>query len=365
MELRGGALDRHGLRAARLPVDLDPAEARQDVGDGAVHEVGAVELGRDLHREPLPAPGRLHPAGIGDRPQEVAAEPDERLHASIEEPLAGLHRVEPLLPRWLEVVEFLQPVERCQFGLLGDADGTLTLHVRVAPHRADPGAGLSDIAAQKQQVDEHPDGLGALAVLGQAHPVDADHRLRAGVDAGGRLQRRPGQSGAPLQGGPILPVAEADEGLEAVGVLGDEGAIEDPRPAGGVRRPVEGEQRLAQAGERREIPAGFHLVILRRNLGGGARQHLYRRLRVGEALQPAFPEGVEGDDLGPRRRASWSGCSIRGEFDPTFWPKKKIRSVVSKSSSSTVPTGAPIDCGRATEVGSWHMLEESGRLLLP
>ncbi len=67
----------------------------------------------------------------------------------------------------------------------------------------------------------------------------------------------------------------------------------------------------------------------------------------------------------PRLRASCSGCSIRGAFEPTFCPKKKSRSVSSKSSSRTVPTGEPMDCGSATEVGSWHMFEESGRLLLP
>ncbi|GJE69508.1 hypothetical protein CHKEEEPN_1036 [Methylorubrum podarium] len=39
--------------------------------------------------------------------------------------------------------------------------------------------------------------------------------------------------------------------------------------------------------------------------------------------------------------------------------------MASKSSSTVVPTGTPIDCGSAFEVDSWHMLEESGRLLLP
>ena len=42
-----------------------------------------------------------------------------------------------------------------------------------------------------------------------------------------------------------------------------------------------------------------------------------------------------------------------------------MQSVCSKSSSSTVPTGTPIAFGSATEVLSWHMLELSGRLLVP
>src|SRR5262249_6009907 len=41
------------------------------------------------------------------------------------------------------------------------------------------------------------------------------------------------------------------------------------------------------------------------------------------------------------------------------------QSVCAKSSIFTVPTGTPMVCGRATDVLSWHMLELSGRLLLP
>ena len=44
-----------------------------------------------------------------------------------------------------------------------------------------------------------------------------------------------------------------------------------------------------------------------------------------------------------RRRACCRSCSMRGEFEPTFCPKKKMQSVFSKSSRSTVPTGAPMD----------------------
>jgi len=67
----------------------------------------------------------------------------------------------------------------------------------------------------------------------------------------------------------------------------------------------------------------------------------------------------------PRFEASCSGCSMRGLLVPTFWPKKKMQSVFSKSSRSTVPTETPMLSGNATEVLSWHMLEESGRLFVP
>ncbi len=67
----------------------------------------------------------------------------------------------------------------------------------------------------------------------------------------------------------------------------------------------------------------------------------------------------------PRFAADRSGWSSRGEFDPTFCPKKKIASQWSKSSRRVVPTGTPIRFLSATDVVSWHMLLLSGRLLLP
>ena len=56
---------------------------------------------------------------------------------------------------------------------------------------------------------------------------------------------------------------------------------------------------------------------------------------------------------------------MRGLLLPAFWPKKKMQSVSAKSSRVTVPTGTPMLSGSATDVLSWHMLELSGRLLLP
>ena len=56
---------------------------------------------------------------------------------------------------------------------------------------------------------------------------------------------------------------------------------------------------------------------------------------------------------------------MRGLLVPTFWPKNRMQSVFSKSSRITVPTGTPMLSGRATEVLSWHIFDESGRLFVP
>ncbi|MDF9864813.1 hypothetical protein M2437_003795 [Methylorubrum pseudosasae] len=261
-----------------------------------MHEVGAVELGRDLDGEAQRAPRLLHPLRVGHRADEISAEPNEGFHLAGENAFAGLDRVHPLLAGRLEVVHLLEFIERHQRRLVGDADGALALHVRVAAHGADAGAGPPDIAAQEQQVDEHLHRLGAAAVLGQAHPVDADHRPRAGVDGGGRLHPLAPQPGLGLQRRPFEPVAELLELFEAVGVLGDEIDIENARAPFRLRLSIHGEERLADAAERRDVAAGLHLMVLSRNLRRGMGQHLDGRLRVGEPLQPALPQRVEGDD---------------------------------------------------------------------
>ncbi len=42
-----------------------------------------------------------------------------------------------------------------------------------------------------------------------------------------------------------------------------------------------------------------------------------------------------------------------------------MSSQLSKSSSDTVPLPIPIERGKATLVGSWHMFEQSGKLFVP
>ena len=125
----GAVLHRHGLRSARLLIQLDAAETRQEVGDAAVDQMAAVELGGDLYCQPQLAPGRLHAASIGDRPHEIAAEPDKAMHLAFQDLLACLDCVETLVARRLEPELFLQLVDWHQLRFFGDADRALALHV--------------------------------------------------------------------------------------------------------------------------------------------------------------------------------------------------------------------------------------------
>ena len=67
----------------------------------------------------------------------------------------------------------------------------------------------------------------------------------------------------------------------------------------------------------------------------------------------------------PRRAALRSEVIIRGWLVPGLCPIERIRSVWSKSSSVTVALPMPMARGRPTDVASWHMFEQSGKLLVP
>lgn len=67
----------------------------------------------------------------------------------------------------------------------------------------------------------------------------------------------------------------------------------------------------------------------------------------------------------PRLRASTRLVIMRGLLVPVFWPMTKIASACSKSAMTTVPLPMPMAGCRPRLVGSWHMFEQSGKLLVP
>ena len=56
---------------------------------------------------------------------------------------------------------------------------------------------------------------------------------------------------------------------------------------------------------------------------------------------------------------------MRGWLVPGFWPITMIRSACAKSSYAMVDLPMPIVSSIAVPVDSWHMFEQSGRLLVP
>ena len=60
---------------------------------------------------------------------------------------------------------------------------------------------------------------------------------------------------------------------------------------------VERDHSLAHAGKRGNVAARLHQAILRRDPRFRERQHFGRPLRVGEAFEPALPQGIEDDKV--------------------------------------------------------------------
>ncbi len=80
---------------------------------------------------------------------------------------------------------------------------------------------------------------------------------------------------------------------------------------------------------------------------------------------PRSRSGLNDTMAAPRLEASRSSPSMRGWFVPGFWPKMKIASARVKSSSVTVPLPTPMLPRMPVPDGSWHMLEQSGKLFVP
>ncbi len=143
-------LHRHELRSGFLGIDLGATEAWQNVRYFAMYQVAAVQFGGDLYGQSQPAPGSFHCFAFWDGTNEVAAEGNETVDLASQNGFAGFDGVQSLLAGGIEAELLGDPIERHQFRLFADADRPLTLHIGMAPHRADPGTTFADIATQQQ-----------------------------------------------------------------------------------------------------------------------------------------------------------------------------------------------------------------------
>ena len=80
---------------------------------------------------------------------------------------------------------------------------------------------------------------------------------------------------------------------------------------------------------------------------------------------PASRSGLMEMIRAPRPLAASRAESMRGWLVPGFWPMTTISSAVSTSARLTEPLPMPMVSESARPEDSWHMLEQSGRLLVP
>ena len=89
------------------------------------------------------------------------------------------------------------------------------------------------------------------------------------------------------------------------------------------------------------------------------------RCGLTKLVKPASFSGLMARILPPLSLQRSRAESIRGWLVPGFCPRMITRSAWSKSSRVTEPLPMPRVVLRALPEDSWHMLEQSGRLLVP
>ena len=164
-------------------------------------------------------------------------------------------------------------------------------------HRAAARARPADVAAQQEQVDQHADVDRTVDVLGETHAIDADHALGRDIDCRCLTDRRLRQPAFALDRIPAGRAAAADEFIEALRVLRDEGVVDHRILARRACRIIGFDHAFAQAEDRRDIAPGLDLEIVVGDFCLLAGQHRARALRIDKRHQPLLDHRVERDDL--------------------------------------------------------------------
>ena len=284
-------LHRHTLRAAGLHVDFGSAQARQDQCLTPMHQVAAVELGGDMHREIAALQGFPGFVGVWRGGGKIAAQRKKHLALPCQHLADGLHGVHTRLARWLKAEHITQLVQQGSGRLFPDTHGAVALHIAVAAHRARPGALAAHIAAHHQPAHDGLNGGHGVLVLRDAHAPAGDHVLGADVDIARRTDLRLGQARLLLQQRPRLGPQVGGQCLKARGVFGNEGVVQHPAALVFLLQHM-----FHHPFDSRKIATHAQLEVVRadgRRAQGG---HLHLVLRVGKALQPALAQGVEAHD---------------------------------------------------------------------
>src|SRR6516162_9416278 len=110
--------------------------------------MATIELGADRNGQLQPSHRRFGRRPVRDRSDEIAAEPDENLGASVDHRLDRVDDAVSARPRRIKTEYFLYLIEKFRRRLLVDTHRAITLHIGVTAYRTDPRPRLADIAAQ-------------------------------------------------------------------------------------------------------------------------------------------------------------------------------------------------------------------------
>ncbi len=169
-------------------------------------------------------------------------------------------------------------------------------------HRTNAGAWSAEIAAQQQEIGDLSDRGYGMPMLRDAHRPGAHGATGIEIDLRGLFELGSRQSGLIFN---LIPTRCRDAGTilcEFDRVLRQELAIQQRGTTGGQGGIVRSQYGLAHPAHGGHVSAETHLVIMTRNLGASAAEHLQLVLRVGEALESALTNRVEHHYLGATLR---------------------------------------------------------------
>ena len=285
-------LDRHGLFPAVASVFIGSGQAGQNQSPLSGGQVAAIQLGRDHHRQAAVPQGPLDEARVRSRGRQVAPEAEQDVGPAVGQRAEGRDRAHSGRSRDADGEMLFQGLQERRRHVLAHARRSQSLDVAVAARRQHTGPGPADVPLQQQQVDDLPDGLHRVPMVGNPQAPAGDDVLGRQVHVGGceqfpflqaagRNERLPGRIEDPL------PVR-----LEPAGVLLDETGVQDSAP------PRFGFQHgLDHASDQGHVAVDDRLQVQVRQLGVAA-QVRAGFLRVGKPQQAGFGQGIDGDDLG-------------------------------------------------------------------
>jgi hypothetical protein len=235
----------------------------------------------------------------------------------------------------------------------------------MAAYWADPRPGLAEVAAQQQQIHHLLHVCSAEPMLGDPHAVNDDNGACSHIDGRHALQLSAHQAADTQY---VLPFRLAQilrERLEAVRMLRDEIEIEDWFSSVAKRLVMRLQHPLHDPLERRDIAADADLAKLAGDPRLAEGRHLDRILGRRKALERALTQRVEHDDRHLTARGSVQfrqhpravGARVLAEDEDCVGMCEVVEHQGPLADADTL--------GKATLVGSWHILEQSGKLFVP
>ncbi len=240
----------------RLYIKLRAAQAWQQVRFLSYQQMRAIELRANVDAQIKLRHRGKGLFGIGQRYREVSPQANQGLGRTVYHCLHCLDGIMSVRLRRLEPQYILNLLKEAVGGFLGDSNRSISLHIGMATQWTDACAGLAKVSSQEQQVRDQADIGSALTVLGHAHAIGNDRRIRFCIEICDLLKIRTGESARLFDVFPRRCCQVRCKRVEAFGMRRDKITVQNVS-----LRCVHRHERLHDALEGCRISSGVDLVI--------------------------------------------------------------------------------------------------------